>query len=404
MPQLSEAQQSRAILRLSLAAFSSAIALRMCDPMLPILAREFQTTTGQAAHVIAYFSVAYGLLQAFYGPLGDRLGKFRIITFATLASSIGALSAIAAGSIGWLVVCRVLTGSTAAAIIPLSMAWIGDNIPYERRQATLARFLTGQILGMATGQLIGGFFSDTVGWRWSFALLGLLYIGIGLTLFAEWRSNRQIDSASLQAAAGVPRLSLLEQFGGVLAIRWARVVLITVFTEGLLVFGAFAFIPSYLHHEFGLSLMGAGAVFGIYGLGGIFYTLTTRLLVERLGERGLTFSGAALLSLAFIVFFAAPAWQWAIPASFMAGLGFYMLHNTLQTNATQMAPKTRGTAVSMFASSFFLGQAAGVAIAAFVVDNIGTVWLFSIAAVAVLAIGAGFASMLRFRPTWSAPA
>jgi predicted MFS family arabinose efflux permease len=404
MTPLSEAHQARAILRLSFAAFSSAIALRMCDPMLPILAREFQTTTGQAAHVIAYFSVAYGLLQAFYGPLGDRYGKFRIVTFATFGSTFGALGALAAGSIGWLITCRVLTGATAAAIIPLSMAWIGDNIPYERRQATLARFLTGQILGMAMGQLIGGFFSDTVGWRWAFALLGGLYIGIGLMLFAELRSNRQIDSASLQAAVNAPRRSLLQQFGGVLSIPWARVVLLTVFLEGLLVFGAFAFIPSFLHHEFGVSLLGAGAIFGIYGLGGIFYTMTTRHLIARLGERGLTLCGGILLSAAFIVFFAADAWQWAIPASFMAGLGFYMLHNTLQTNATQMAPSSRGTAVSLFASSFFMGQAAGVAIAAFVVDNVGTVWLFCIAAGAVLVIGAGFAYALRFRQAWSAPA
>jgi predicted MFS family arabinose efflux permease len=401
MAQLSEEHQARAILRLSFAAFSSAIALRMCDPMLPILAREFQTTTGQAAHVIAYFSIAYGLLQAFYGPLGDRYGKFRIVTFATLGSTIGALGALAAGSMGWLVVCRVLTGSTAAAIIPLSMAWIGDNIPYERRQATLARFLTGQILGMAMGQLIGGFFSDTVGWRWAFALLGGLYIGIGLMLFAELRGNRHIDSASLQAAASAPRRNLLQQFGGVAAIPWALVVLLTVFLEGLLVFGAFAFIPSFLHHEFGLSLLGAGAIFGIYGLGGIFYTILTGHLVARLGERGLTFCGGVLLSAAFIVFFVADAWQWAIPASFMAGLGFYMLHNTLQTNATQMAPRSRGTAVSMFAASFFMGQAAGVAIAAYVVDNIGTVWLFCIAAVAVLAIGAGFGFTLRYRQAWS---
>ena len=37
------------------------------------------------------------------------------------------------------------------------------------------------------------------------------------------------------------------------------------------------------------------------------------------------------------------------PAIALIGLGFYMLHNTLQTNATQMAPEARGLAVSLFA-------------------------------------------------------
>jgi predicted MFS family arabinose efflux permease len=307
-----------------------------------------------------------------------------------LASIVGSLGATVAASINWLVICRVVSGATTAAIIPLSMAWIGDNIPYERRQATLARFLTGQILGMAAGQLIGGFFADTLGWRWAFGALSALYLAVGLLLLAELRHTRNIDGSVQHAVPDGARPRLSQQFSGVLAVRWARVVLLTVFLEGLMVFGVFAFIPAFLHHQFGLSLMGAGAIFGLYGLGGISYTLMIKHLVARMGERGMTFGGGILLSAAFTILFTATVWQWAIPASFIAGLGFYMLHNTLQTNATQMAPKTRGTAVSMFASSFFMGQAVGVAIAARIVDGIGTVWL--------LAIGSGFAYALRFRP------
>ena len=44
---------------------------------------------------------------------------------------------------------RVLAGATAAAVIPLSMAWIGDVVDYERRQPVLARFLIGQLRTLA---------------------------------------------------------------------------------------------------------------------------------------------------------------------------------------------------------------------------------------------------------------
>ena len=394
---LSEAAQESAIRRLSFAAFCSAIALRMCDPLLPQLAADFSTSTGQAAHVIAYFSVAYGLMQACYGPLGDRQGKFRVITFATLASTLGALGAAFSTSLDWLVVSRVVSGATTAAIIPLSMAWIGDNIPYERRQATLARFLSGQILGMVVGQFAGGLFADTLGWRWAFLLLAAFYVAVGAFLFAELQHNRDIDRPEIAPAVAGGRLKLWTQFHNVLRMTWPRYVLLAVFLEGLLVFGAFAFVPSYLHKRFGVSLTGAGAIFAIYGLGGLSYTLVTRRLVALLGERGLALNGSALLSAAFIMFLFGPSWHWAMPASFLSGLGFYMMHNTLQTNATQMAPATRGTAVSLFASCFFLGQAAGVGIAAIIVDQAGASWLFGIAAVAVPVIGAGFAYVLRFR-------
>jgi len=53
------------------------------------------------------------------------------------------------------------------------------------------------------------------------------------------------------------------------------------------------------------------------------------------------------------------------------GAGFYMLHNTLQTNATQMAPAARGLAISLFAFCYFLGQAAGVAACGWAVDEFG---------------------------------
>ena len=58
------------------------------------------------------------------------------------------------------------------------------------------------------------------------------------------------------------------------------------------------------------------------------------------------------------------------------GLGFYMLHNTLQTNATQMTPQARGTAVAIFSSALFIGQTVGVGTGALVIDRFGAVPLF----------------------------
>ena len=82
------------ILLLSFATFSSMAAQRICDAMLPELSRVFSVSLAQAAQVISVFAVVYGLAQIFYGPLGDRLGKFKIITFATLACSVGSVVAV----------------------------------------------------------------------------------------------------------------------------------------------------------------------------------------------------------------------------------------------------------------------------------------------------------------------
>ena len=87
--------------------------------------------------------------------------------------------------------------------------------------------------------------------------------------------------------------------------------------------------------------------------------------------------------------------MWSLPASVLAGFGYYLLHATLQTNATQMVPSARGTAVAWFASCLFMGQAAGVALAGAVVDEIGAAALFGGSAVMLPVLGAGFAWALK---------
>jgi len=378
------AHHRRAVMLLSVAAFASAAAARLCDPMLPDLARSFAASPTAVASVISSFAIAYGLSQALFGPLGDRVGKYRLIALTTLCSTLGALGSALAASLDALVVSRVLLGATAAGIIPLSMAWIGDTVPYEQRQATLARFLGGQILGSVGGQFIGGAFTDTLGWRWAFAFLAVLYLLIGIVVLLESRANpstlhRQTDTYH----QGL----LLGQAAEVFAQPWARLILSIVFLEGMLVFGTLAFVPSYLHQHFGLSLTLASAAMAFFGLGGLSYIFAARYFVRRLGEVGLAMGGGVLIALGWLILAWGSTWIWALPASYLVGLGFYMVHNTLQTHATQMAPKVRGTAVSLFASSFFLGQALGVSLAAQTLTAAGIVPLLLLAALATPLVG-----------------
>jgi predicted MFS family arabinose efflux permease len=77
------------------------------------------------------------------------------------------------------------------------------------------------------------------------------------------------------------------------------------------------------------------------------------------------------------------------------GLGFYMLHNTLQVNATQMAPDRRGAAVSAFAACFFLGQSTGVSLGAVAVGAAGTSLFIAMGGVGLWVVALVFAAALR---------
>jgi predicted MFS family arabinose efflux permease len=289
---------------------------------------------------------------------------------------------------------RLAAGASAAAIVPLSMAFIGDHVPYARRQTVLARFLTGTILGIVSGQVFGGVLGQMVGWRAVFLLLGAVFLLIGALLLLEVRSARVPPPV---LSGSITLRSLAQRYGMLLRRPWARVVLVTVCAEAFLFYGAFTYVGAYLHGDFGLDYATVGILLGFMGLGGLLYALTVRPLVRALGERGLALWGGSALAGGFLMVAVAPLAAMA-PAIALLGLGLHMLHNTLQTNATQMTPEARGLAVSTFANVLFLGQAAGVWLAGRIIDGIGFAPVFLAAGVALLAVGAAFALMLRHRP------
>lgn len=391
----------RSVLVLSCATFSSMVAQRLCDAMLPELSREFEASLSSAAQTVSLFAVTYGLAQLIYGPLGDRLGKFRVVTFATLACSLGSVLCAFAPNLNVLIVARVLVALGAAAIIPLSLAWVGDSVPYERRQETLARLSLGSTLGIVAGQLLGGVFTDTLGWRWAFALMTLQFGLVGAVLFHDWRGQGfpglTSNAAAPAATNTVAGLSFIQQVAQILRGGWTRRVLLVAFVEGAAGFGVLAIWASHLHLELGLSLSASGATVALFGLGGMLYMTVAKRLIPAWGERGLSCRGGVMAGTAAVVLAWAPVWWVALPACLVAGFGFFMFHNTMQTNATQMAPQARGTAVSSFAACLFLGQSVGVVLAAGLAGPLGSAVVITLAGAVMVGAGLFFAHQLQHR-------
>lgn len=379
-----------AITALALAALASGVSMRLADALLPRLAREFGVSLGQASQVVTVFAVAYGLAQLLFGPLGDRFGKYRVIGWSCAASALTALLCALAHSHDALMAARLLAGASSSAVIPLAMAWIGDVVAYERRQPVLARFLIGQITGFAIGVWAGGYAAEHLDWRTPFYGVAVLFALAAVLL--QW-VRRGLPASVVAPRAAAPGNLLqrtLGEFGAVLVRPWARVVLVTVFFEGACLYGPFAFIAAHLHQRFDLPLSTVGALVMLFALGSMSYALGARLLIGRLGEVVLVRTGSVFMAAALGVLAFAPTWWWAMPACAVLGLGFYMMHNTLQTHATQMAPERRGAAVATFAASLFLGQSLGVGAAGLLVGVVGTGWVLSAGGAGMLLVAWNF--------------
>jgi predicted MFS family arabinose efflux permease len=379
----------RAIWALGLASFASQALVRAADTLLPQIAADFAITVGAASIVITAYALTHGSMQFVTGPIADRFGKYRAVAIACALSAITVALCGLARSLESLTLARFASGVTVAWILPISLAYIGDVVPYEQRQQLLGRFLAAQVLGQMFGQAAGGIVGDFFGWRTMFFLLAAMLALAAVALTLELATNA-ITRASPRKGGG-----LFAGYGIVLKNPWARTVIIVVGLEGALFQGVFPYVSADLHLRFGLSFTAIGIIIGVFASGGLVYAAMVKTLMRHLGQTGIAKIGGAVMGLSFLALAVEPTWHFAPLATLGIGVGFFMLHNTLQTEATQMSPEARATSVALFASMYFLGQTVGVALAAPVMDRYGARPLFVTSAVLLPALAFWFTRRLK---------
>ncbi len=378
---------------ISLAGFMSMACMRLCDPMLVALAQEFAVGVGEASQVISAYAIAYGTLQLFYGPLGDRVGKLRVINAALLACALFCALTALTWDFDLLVLARALTGASAAGIIPLCLAWLGDQVGYERRQETLAKLMSATVTGMMAGPWFGGWAAESLGWRLAFAAFAVLFATVGVLMW--WRLAALRRAVPIRTEGSY----LAQAWESVRLLRLPRVrwVLSVTAIEGALAFGTLAFVPSLLVQQLHLSAAWAGGLMALYGIGGLLYSQLARQWLGRFGEQGLARLGSRLVAAGLLLLAWTPWVALAALGCLAAGLGFYMLHNTLQTQATQMAPQARGSALTLFAGFLFFGQSTGIVLVAQSVDGQGVSWAYTAAALGMVLLGTEVARQVKAR-------
>src|SRR5690242_20202071 len=229
---------------MALAAFASGFSLRVSDPLLPQVALEFGASVGAASAIVTAYAVPYGFTQAFAGLFGDRFGKCQAVAATCGISSALVLLCAFSQSLPQLTTARFICAPAAATIIPLGMAYVGDVVPYARRQPVLARFLAGQMMGMIAGQIAGGVIGDHFGWRTVFFVLAGIFAIAGAALASQFGSNPW-TKPMLRPQESRP--GLLADYRKLAASPWARRLCLIVFLEGAIFFGSFTYVAADLH-------------------------------------------------------------------------------------------------------------------------------------------------------------
>lgn len=336
---------------LAISCFSATLFVRAVDPLVPVIAADLSVSPGQVALLGSAFALPFGLMQLVWGPIGDRFGRSGVIRICMAIISAGGVASALWPSYDWQFLMRVVCGIASAGIFPATIALIGDRVPLEQRQAVLARMLGATITGGLAGAVGAGFLVGWLGWQGVFGLYGVV---CAITTIAVMRV---LPRGARPLAP--PQHSVLDGFRAVLRNPRAAVCFSAVFCEGLFIFGLMPFVAVLLATRGQPDPVIAGLVIAAFPLGGIGYSLTAGRLTAWLGGTGLMAIGGMLAALALALFAMGLSWPFDLLAFIVLGFGFYSLHNSLQVQATELAPAFRGSAVALHGTSFMTGQALG---------------------------------------------
>jgi predicted MFS family arabinose efflux permease len=372
---------------LQLASFTSSCDRFAFAPLLFVIATDLGVSLGAAARVASAYALTYGLMQVVWGVLSDRIGRVRTMRVSLLGALVAGLCSALAPNLSTLGVARAVTGGCFAAVIPAALVYVGDTWPAAVRQRPLSDVLAATALGTGLATVGAGLVADLLDWR---AALAITALAGG----ALWWWLRRLPEPSWQPPSGSP----VRLVARVAREPWALLVLALTFVEGAAVLGFLVYLaPALQQHGAPAAL--AGLVTGAYGAGAIAWSRLVKVLVGRLSPPALAAIGGGLLVLGW----AAPALAVNAGTVLVAGLliggAWAFMHSTLQDWATQVTPWARATAISLFATSLFLGSAAGTALAAPLADAHAFTRIFQIAVALSLPLTVAVTvGRRRFRP------
>lgn len=279
--------------------------------------------------VTTAYLVAATIMMPIYGKLGDVIGRKGLFIGALAVFIVGSVVGGLATDMTGLIVARAIQGIGGGGLMILSQAIIADVVPVKERAKYMG--VMGAVFGVSSvlGPLLGGWFTESIGWRWAFwikiplgiaaVILAVIYLKLpkheGKLRYDVW--------GTITMAIAVTSIILVASWGGV-EYDWDSAVILTLIASsvvfsalfvwaehkaaepliplslfrsrnfvlatlaglaiGVAMFGTLAYLPTYLQMVTGVNATVSGLLM-IAMIAGLMSTaLTTGALASRTGR------------------------------------------------------------------------------------------------------------------------
>lgn len=281
---------------------------------LPAIGASLHGHAADLQWIINAYLLPLSTLLLIGGAAGDRFGRTRLLVIGTVAFAAASVACAASPSLPWLLAARTVQGTSAALLMPNSLAILGVAFPGKDKGRAIGIWAAAGAVMAAIGPVLGGWLIDTVGWRWIF-LLNVPPATAAIVLALRFVPNIHRDT--IPAPLDIPGAALATVAMG--ALTWGLTIgsgragwtnpAIAWSVVGAALVVAFVLVERRRRERamMPLALFGSATFIGLtlltlllYGALGALTVLVPYLLIEAHGYSGMQ-AGSALLPFAIIL-------------------------------------------------------------------------------------------------------
>jgi MFS family permease len=378
----------RILATILLSLFIALLGMGIIAPIMPIYATRMGATGISLGLMVAGFSISRGVLQPFVGGLSDRQGRKRFLVAGLFIYALSGFTYTLAGTMGHLILIRLLHGVGSAMVIPIAMSYMGELAPRGQEGRYMGLLNIALFGGIGGGPVIGGLFLDAVGINWPFYVMAAMS-GVSLLLVLTFLPPRQTGQ---DAWTGPSILAVFLQM-----MKNTRVIgiLLARMSSMLIMIPSMAFLPVLM----GLFMEATGVQIGMVVASRTLVNACLQFpfgrMVDRFSKVVLLAVGALIISITLFMVPLADSFTQLIVLFTFTGIGEAVVWPCLSALAAEEGRHYgQGSMMGVFSMAMSAGVLLGSIGAGGVMDLIGLSYVFYAVSIFLVCATAAAAAMI----------
>jgi len=357
---------------LALSIFSSMLGVGIISPLLPLYAEQMGATGIWIGTIFAGFSISRTIIMPIVGRLSDRNGRKLFLSVGLLGYAIISLGYIWANSVYELTLVRLIHGVASGMILPIAQAYVGDISPEGEEGTWMGYFNAAFFTGFGFGPLMGGTLTDHFGMNIAFyAMGGLNLLAFLLVIFFLPEIGQRKTPASPRAS--FKQMSTSSMMKGLFSFRLSFSI-----GRGILA----TFLPIFAGIYIGLSPTLIGVLLAVNILLMSLLQVYGGNIADRFNRRVLIVVGS-LTNLTYLALIPLGGNFWQLLGICALGGvgGAIALPAASALTVVEGRRFGMGSTIAVFAMAFSIGMAIGPVVSGVIADfaNINSVFYFGAA-------------------------